>query len=690
MNLKTNSFCYFTNYTIYSIPDTSVITFYSSVFPSGSQLQLSLTVCTYNSSVRICSDSVFQNIFISTQDYIDQFQLDTTGKNGMVVNMQDTILVGTYSSSLIQAYEYLWNIGNLSANVFEDLGTGNIYNKSYLRIKPYSLSVNKTYPLILSRYIKSTMQNMTIQINVTVNNPPNGGALIVTPLSGVEDTTQFTLQAIGWIDSDGNFPLSYRFGFRNVANSSIQYISTTSTSSICKAYLPTNINNQVELWVEVYDSLGGMSNYSISVIVANSTIDISSAILTRMQSASINSPSDFVNGVSEFLSFMNAHKNDNNSKTNYPISFLQGKFYFIFLVLNDSLELMNTMNSESRETIALSFNPISKLNSTTTTQVDVNAINVLNYFLDQEMTRLSNFTQSAVSQWKTRTGLRDTAWLSVADTMDNIFKKSSNTTNLPTSSPDIIRMIGRGYINSLLPSTSINITKDTFSVVAKAYTSPTDINNLKFNSSKGSVTLPSNGLNMSNINIQRPVALIYSETPKAIHGSVPVSTRLRSSAAISISAYDLNSSNLMNISNLSLPIQLNFLQVEPTLYSKTRISCYFYNNTLKMFSSRGMGLIQSNLSTNSVTCASSHFTDFTLLEMSPDPINTDSIWRKTGVLVYIGLTFVSFSALVVVALYERAIISQENIKGKSLKMPKDIEYVGFCEALWRIGLVNPL
>lgn len=329
MNYSTNSFCYTTYGTTFSLPDSSQNTFNASIFPAGSQLQFSLTVCKIVSTLRLCSNSFIQKVFISTQDTIDQLQLDSTGKNGMIVNIQDPVLVGTISVSTTQTYEYLWDIGNLSASVFQDLGAGNIYNMSYIRIKPYSLSVNNTYPLKLSRFSKSTMQNMSIQINITVNNPPNGGALIVNPLSGVEHTTPFTLEAVSWTDFESNYPLSYKFGFRNVANSSIQYVSTIGLASSCTVYLPTNLNNQVELWVEVYDSLGAMTNYSVSVSVTNSTLDVSSAILARIQSDSISTPSNFVNGVSEFVSFINEHKNDANSSS-YSLSLLQGNTCLLY------------------------------------------------------------------------------------------------------------------------------------------------------------------------------------------------------------------------------------------------------------------------------------------------------------------------------------------------------------------------
>ena len=294
---------------------------------------------------------------------------------------------------------------------------------------------------------------------------------------------------------------------------------------------------------------------------------------------------------------------------------------------------INSMSSEGRETVISTLNTITQLNLNTTSQVDVNTILVLDTVLNQEMERLSNASQSPIAQWNNRSGISDSSWLVVSDIMDNIFKKQLNSTiNLPTlSCSEVIRNIGRGYLDSLIPATSVKLTKDTFTVSAYSFNTPSDINNITLKGQNGSVFLPPNGF--FNSNVSSPIGLIYSETPKLMYQAVSASFKLRSPVIISLSTYDLNSRTLLNVSNLESPIQLSFQQVNNPIYPNSQILCYYYNTSINLFSKRGMTLVSKNISGNSVTCASTHLTDFVVLEMPIQLNNIGSIWRKAGILL---------------------------------------------------------
>ena len=593
------------------------------VIPKGSQLLFGLQVCTTLTNSQVCSDTTYQNVNISQEDIIETLEIDCTGKKGMIVNLQDPVLVGADIRTLNSSqYKFIWDCGNLQTKNLEQIYENNKLNVPFIKIKPYSLSLGVNYLFKLTRMNIATQKSISSQISVTINNPPIPGNLIVTPFTGIEHTTVFTLQVSSWTDIDYNYPLTYRYGYRTQRNSSIVYITTKITTDLIQCYLPLSLesSNLVEIWVEVYDSLGGMQNASVNVTVFPSQSDISNSILERMQNASATSVTNYCEVLSEFMGALDSHKNDEFQTRGNSLALIKN--------LNTSLTQINSMTSEAREVIVSSLIKISRVNSNITSDIDEKTISFLNGFLKEEITRLSNIDGGTIQRWKSRRGLSDQGWISVASLIDLTVKKQISSVSISAKTmSDNIKMIGRGYLDSLIPSSNATLQTDSFSVSALAFTSDKNMQNLKISSMKGSIQLPSQGI-FGNVSQQSPITLIYSESPNYVHQSVPVSSKLRSNATLSLSAYNTNNTDI-SLNGLSSPINLTFLQVTPAI-TKSQIACYFYNSSINMFSNRGVILAQQSLSTNSVICSASHLTDFMLLEVPSNSGIINSFYRKTG------------------------------------------------------------
>ncbi|CAG9326220.1 unnamed protein product [Blepharisma stoltei] len=95
-------------------------------------------------------------------------------------------------------------------------------------------------------------QNFVFTWTFYVNQGPKGGSLSVTPSSGYEMTTQFSIEALNWVDPEDNIPIQYAFGY--TISDIYQVISSKNTSSLIYSTFPYS-SKQIMISVDVYDSL---------------------------------------------------------------------------------------------------------------------------------------------------------------------------------------------------------------------------------------------------------------------------------------------------------------------------------------------------------------------------------------------------------------------------------------------------
>jgi hypothetical protein len=122
-------------------------------------------------------------------------------------------------------------------------------------LKSNALQGGRTYLFML------TVRTSTASIVVTVNAPPTPGMLTVTPQYGTELTTDFTLLATQWLDSD--LPLSYKFAYITSAGNPVP-LSTQSERTYMVTTLPCLRRSEsyvpITIAVTVVDAYQSSSN----------------------------------------------------------------------------------------------------------------------------------------------------------------------------------------------------------------------------------------------------------------------------------------------------------------------------------------------------------------------------------------------------------------------------------------------
>ena len=142
----------------------------------------------------------------------------------------------------------------------------------YFNGNPF-LSSAKTFVVEIDTTKLDYGQNYTLELDLqykvqeicvfyydfTMNYAPLANYLGVTPNFGEEASTQFTLTVNNPIDIDGNYPLTYSFGY--IFEGQYVFLSSLSQSptfTFTLVYLQQN----VKLFAYIYDSLGDYSEYT--------------------------------------------------------------------------------------------------------------------------------------------------------------------------------------------------------------------------------------------------------------------------------------------------------------------------------------------------------------------------------------------------------------------------------------------
>jgi hypothetical protein len=137
-----------------------------------------------------------------------------------IFNVGDTVTISALLSSTL-AVQASWDIldstislTSVSKNskisrVFSSVG----YNGFDLAIIPNSLVAGLRYTFQLSaNYIGFDVSAFT-QVTVSMNSPPSGGDVTVTPATGTALSTMFFMVTVGWVDDASDYPFSYVFSY---------------------------------------------------------------------------------------------------------------------------------------------------------------------------------------------------------------------------------------------------------------------------------------------------------------------------------------------------------------------------------------------------------------------------------------------------------------------------------------------
>lgn len=152
-----------------------------------------------------------------------------------------------------------------------------------------SFTQGRTYSLRLTAYPTSDRSSSSYsECSITINSPPSGGSIVVSPPSGVALSTSFLFSARLWITSPDNYPLEYQFSYQSSSSSPMLAISSKSFLTYSKTVLSASSSGSVTAIVNVYDSYSASASSTTTVSVTNDPSTNLTALLASSLSSSLN------------------------------------------------------------------------------------------------------------------------------------------------------------------------------------------------------------------------------------------------------------------------------------------------------------------------------------------------------------------------------------------------------------------
>jgi hypothetical protein len=175
------------------------------------------------------------NPFVGKMDPLSKLILKgtITGKYALLASWNTSALSktgGALQSMALTPVSASYTTATLSANpTFQ------------LAVAGGSLSPGVTYVFTLSAAYLMNGLAVSASVSVSVNAPPTGGALAVTPANGTALTTLFTWQTSSWVDDPSDLPLNYVFTYYSPPGNIQQTFKYLSTASYATALMGQGI-----------------------------------------------------------------------------------------------------------------------------------------------------------------------------------------------------------------------------------------------------------------------------------------------------------------------------------------------------------------------------------------------------------------------------------------------------------------
>jgi hypothetical protein len=150
-------------------------------------------------------------------------------------------------------------------------------------LKPYSLTSSHS-----GLHFNLRCGSLHSSVLVIPNLAPRGGSILITPSTGYEVQTPFTVKAMRWIDKD--LPLGYQFSYSTAQNFQLEIGGSSRYHNSTTALLPAGAASarySLNCSVRVYDMYGAASQATTSVTVR----PVSSQVAHAFVLAAINTSS---------------------------------------------------------------------------------------------------------------------------------------------------------------------------------------------------------------------------------------------------------------------------------------------------------------------------------------------------------------------------------------------------------------
>ena len=183
------------------------------------------------------------------------------------------VLQGSASLPYVSSFTFLWNVTNAETGEILDLKDPSIANgpdKKNLIIKPDVLDEGADYEIKLIATGSSKETGFSI-VRVYTNEPPTLGTCQVSPSTGIDVNTTFTISCSGWEDDDS--PLLYSFAITSSTGAVIPLVRNPQSLSSTDCLLPSGIESQnysYPIVATIYDSLGAITIFDLITVQVKS------------------------------------------------------------------------------------------------------------------------------------------------------------------------------------------------------------------------------------------------------------------------------------------------------------------------------------------------------------------------------------------------------------------------------------
>ena len=170
-------------------------------------------------------------------------------------------------------------------------------NLHYLMIAEDSLQSGQQYIFTLTATVNGVITSA--DANVTVNLGPENGTVSVTPSSGVENETDFLMQADGWKDGDGlDYPLTYAWKYIDVDGNHKDIQTNLLSKKLTRKLIGiSNVTHTITVECRIRDSLEQYVERSATVtLTPNENRDtVSSEAIAALPSTDIDDIPGIIN-----------------------------------------------------------------------------------------------------------------------------------------------------------------------------------------------------------------------------------------------------------------------------------------------------------------------------------------------------------------------------------------------------------
>jgi len=223
------------------------------------------------------SDSVTRTVRITVvEEQVPDVGVFLLGQNGRVAPDAPLRIRGSATLPGSGGFDFAWSAAEpLDLTTTGAVLTDPSLDTHNLVISGSILVPGATYTIYLDATARRSGASARASVTVSINRPPFGGTLVVTPEVGTASTTPFEAEALGWDDDPGDTPLSYMF------SRGMEEALTFEQASQKASEIYVGEEGTHEIFVEVRDIYGAAAFASQRVTASAVLIDRETEALIR-------------------------------------------------------------------------------------------------------------------------------------------------------------------------------------------------------------------------------------------------------------------------------------------------------------------------------------------------------------------------------------------------------------------------